>query len=65
MTRYLLAAAALAGALATTAPAHAGSLCVIVHRTHEQSTSICGPYGAPLPPLGCPVNLSTVDVCAR
>jgi hypothetical protein len=63
MTRYLLAAAVAACALATAAPAHASSLCVIVHRTHEQSTSICGPYGSPLPQLGCPVDTTVVDVC--
>jgi len=63
MTRYLLAAAVVAGALATTAPAHASLVCVIVYRTHEQSTSVCGPYGRPLPALGCPVNTTVVDVC--
>jgi hypothetical protein len=63
MTRYLIAAAVAAGALATAAPAHATYLCVIVYKTQERPTNICGPWGAPLPPLGCPVNMSTVDVC--
>lgn len=64
MTRYLLAAAAaFAGAVVTAAPAHADVLCVVVHRTHEQSTSICGPYGTPLPRVGCPVDTTVVDVC--
>jgi hypothetical protein len=63
MTRYLIAAAVAAGTLATAVPAHADRLCVIVHRTHEQSTSICGPYGTPLPQLGCPVDTTVVDVC--
>jgi hypothetical protein len=63
MTRLLLAAATIAGALATAAPAHADVLCVVVHRTHEQSTSVCGPYGSPLPDVGCPYHSTVVDVC--
>ncbi|HWL34751.1 MAG TPA: hypothetical protein VNQ77_01030 [Frankiaceae bacterium] len=62
-TRLLLAAATLAAAAGTAAPASA-YLCATVYVPKDSPTAFCVPYGSPLPEVGCPVRVpDLVSVC--